>query len=187
MKNWVLALVASGAVAAIPACSSDSDSGGGSGGTGTGGGGTGGIVTGGTGGGITGGSGGGTGAVGGGNTGGSGNTGTGGGSSNCGNQLLGQQCNVLQAQDPAQNACLQGECCDEVNACLADAECAALLQCGSECLQGGGNPQSCSQTCSACATQQNTITIYNAINTCITSCTGNPSDGGNPSDAAASD
>jgi hypothetical protein len=181
MKHWVLALTACGAVAAIPACSSD-DSGGGSGGSATGG--TGGIVTGGTGGGITGG----TGGSGAGGTGGSAAGGTGGGSgggTNCPTDFQGQPCTALQSNDPKQTACLQGQCCTATAACLADAACASFIACGSACLQGGGTPQSCGQECATCMTDP---TLYNAFQTCVTNCAasdGGTSDSGTPGDAAA--
>lgn len=187
MKHWVLALAACGTIAAIPACSSD-DSSGGTGGTGTGG--TGGIVTGGTGGGLTGGTGGtGTGGTGGTATGGTGG-GTGGGS-NCPTDFQGLPCTALSTSDPKQTACLQGECCDETAACLADPECSSFISCGSTCLQNGGTPQSCSAECSPCMTDP---TLNNAFQTCITNCAASDGGGtdsgtggsaGSPGDAAA--
>jgi hypothetical protein len=167
-----LAMVGVGTLA-VSACSSSSD--GGTGGTSGSGGASGSGATGGSGAVTgTGGSGatgtGGSGAVG---TGGSGATGTGGaggGSADCNPQLQGQTCTVLQTTDPNQNACLQGDCCDEATACLANAECASLIYCGSVCLQGGGTPESCSQTCASCVTSQAPVDLYNGISTCVTSC-----------------
>jgi hypothetical protein len=183
MKHWILALAACGAVAAIPACSSD-DSGGGTGGGNTGGG-TGGVITGGTGGVITGGSGG-AGNTGG-STGGSGNVGTGGGD-NCPSDFQGQPCTALGTNDPKQTECIKGDCCDETAACLADAECSSFVACGSACLMAGGNPQSCGAECTPCMSSP---TLYNAFTTCVTTCaasdggTTDAGTGGSPGDAAA--
>lgn len=185
MKHWILALAACGAVAAMPACSSD-DSSGGTGGTNTGG--TGAVVTGGTGGTITGGNGGVGGGTGGSAFGGTGGSGTG-GSSSCPTDFQGQPCTALQSNDPKQTACLQGACCDATAACLADAECSSFIACGSACLQGGGTPESCGAECSPCMSNP---ALYNTFTTCITNCaasdggtTTDSGTGGSPADAAA--
>jgi hypothetical protein len=177
MKHWVLGFLACGAVTVV-ACSSDDSSGGGSGGTGTGGttiggaGGTGGVITGGSGGGVTGG------------TGGSSTGGSGGGGDLCQNMFAGANCSQLSTTNPAQTACIHGDCCDEMDACLDDAECGAFLSCSSACGQAGGTPESCGAECQPCITSP---TIVQALNNCLLSCL----DGGTTTDAgtggAASD
>lgn len=136
-----------------------------SGGTG---GGFGGSPSGGTGGGggFTGGTGGSFGGTGGTTTGG---TGGGGGGQTCPTDFQGQPCTALQTSDPVQTACLQGDCCDETSACLADAQCSSFVACGSACLQAGGTPQSCGVDCSPCMPDP---TLYTTFQTCVTTCAG---------------
>jgi hypothetical protein len=173
------------ALLVVPACSSES-SGGSGGAAGSGGtsgvGGTGNVAGSGASGGATGGVGGGTGGT---------STGGTGGGDLCSAQLQGQQCSIFTGGPPAQVACVQGDCCDEANACLADASCAAITYCLSTCIGGGGSEQTCITTCQPCATSQAAVDLYNAIGTCVQACiatdgsAGSAGSAGAPADAAA--
>src|SRR5690606_21594979 len=94
----------------------------------------GGAGAGGTGGGSAGSGGvGGTGGVGGvGATGGVGGTGGGGGSGGggiCTTTALGVTCMQVSLGDPTCDGCMQSQCCNQVNACFADQNCAGLVEC----------------------------------------------------------
>ncbi len=151
------------------ACSSDDSGGGGTGGSGAaaaGGFGAGGAATGGVG--AGGAATGGTGAVA------TGGTGAVGGGAQCPANLQGQKCNALQTNVPAETACIQGQCCSLVDACLADPACSSFVACGSVCLQGGGTPQSCGQQCQSCLGSSQAM--YTAFTDCVQTCAGG--DGG---------
>ena len=98
--------------------------------------------------------------------------------------LQGQKCSALSTNVPAETACIQGQCCSLVDACLADAACSSFVACGSNCLQTGGTPQSCGQQCASCLGASQSL--YTAFTSCVQACAsgdGGTADGG-ASDAA---
>lgn len=181
MRLVTLISVLGAALLVIPACSSDSDGGntggaagssggaGGSAGSGTGG--TGLVTTGGSGGGTT------TGGTGGVGTGGASTGGTGGGV-NCPQTLMGATCQQISFQNPQEDACVKGDCCDEFDTCMADQGCSGFFACGNDCLMAGGTQESCGQQCSQCVTSQDSVNKLQGLTNCVTTCVGGGTGGG---------
>jgi hypothetical protein len=161
MRCFQVASVAFTVMLAASGCGSDDDGGsggaggtGGAGGSGASGGSAGSGATGGSGGsGATGGSGGSgaTGGSAGAGTGGSAGAGTGGSAgAGTGGSAGGTACNQNQTGDPVCDACLNQNCCPEIQACEANPACVALIGCIQTNCQGAPDITACAlQNCTA--------------------------------------
>ncbi len=65
------------------------------------------------------------------------------------------------------DACLEAGCCETANACFADAECVALLQCIRTCVAGGGQLGACRASCRN--QHPSGVKAFDAVASCVAS------------------
>src|SRR5690606_37360247 len=97
-----------------------------------------------------------------------GGTGGGGGSGGggiCTTTALGVTCMQVSLGDPTCDGCMQSQCCNQVNACFADQNCAGLVECLSANCAGASDVAACAQQ--YCASCEPGVTAFNQIASCL--------------------